>query len=192
MEPRLLPLLILVFTLVFAVITDIRSRRVPNLLVLFGWLCAIGWHGLGPQGHWSFDALQPGAVGVWAAIGSGVALLLLFLPFYALGFMGAGDVKLLSFVGCLFGAVRGHWQQLLGVSLTVLVAGGVLAIMRMLLLRKAGEVLANLKIIVMSLAVGGLGRSDNLFDPGKDTADRMPYALAIASGALIYATVSGW
>lgn len=192
MDPRLLPLLFLVCTLGIAVIVDIRSRRIPNLLVLAGWLVAIGWHLLGPPGRWSFDALQPGAVGILGAVGGGLVLLLLFLPFYALGFMGAGDVKLLSFVGCLFGGTLEHWKQLLGVALAVLIAGGVLAVVRMLILRKSGEVLTNLKIIALCFAVGGFSRSSALLDLGKDTADRMPYALAIASGAVFYAIAGAW
>lgn len=74
--------------LVVAAIIDGVQLRVPNWLtfplVLSGWAYAglcLGWTGLG-----------------WSLLGSVIGLLLL-LPAYAVGGMGAGDVKLLAGVG---------------------------------------------------------------------------------------------
>ena len=70
-------------------ITDVTSRRIPNKLTYLGMLVAIagrsalqGWHGLG-------SALAGGLVGGGA-----------FLVFFLIHAMGAGDVKLITAVGC--------------------------------------------------------------------------------------------
>src|SRR5215471_12693389 len=75
-----------------AVLTDLRSHRVPNLLNLAGLIAGLalqtytaGLHGLG-------DGLLGACVG-----------LACFAPLYLLKGMGAGDVKLLAAVGAVLG-----------------------------------------------------------------------------------------
>lgn len=190
-----LPFSILLIVCISAAISDLRSRRIPNPLVLAGVVAALIWHAVAQPGSWPFDPEQPGGVGFIGSLCAGSALLMAFLPLYALGFMGAGDVKLLAFVGCVYGASWGHWTHLPAVALAVLIAGGVLAIVRMSMLGKVGLVFANLKIIMFSIMVGGVSRSKGeFFDPATDTADRMPYAFAIGLGSVGYAALSalGW
>lgn len=177
-----------------AIASDIRSRRIPNTLILAGWAIALGWHVLGPAGHWSFDANQPGAVGPAGAVLAGAAMLLVFMPFYLLRIMGAGDVKLMSVVGMFFGATSVHWAQLAGVSLFVLAAGGLLALARMAVSRRAGAVAANLRLIFAGYSGRMLGLPAPAFDARLDSADRMPYALAIATGTCFYVVTkwAGW
>jgi len=74
--------------LVLAAVIDGWKLKVPNWLtfpmVIGGWVystAAFGWEGL-----------------AWSLVGTGVGLVLL-LPAYAIGGMGAGDVKLLAGVG---------------------------------------------------------------------------------------------
>lgn len=99
---------ILIAGLLYAVLTDLRSRRISNKLtypvMLLGLVANTvmgGWAGLG---HASLG---------WAA-GLGIML----LPFL-LGAMGAGDVKLLAAIG----AVKGP-QFVLVAALYACVAGG--------------------------------------------------------------------
>ena len=73
-------------------ITDVASRRIPNKLTYSGMLVAIagrfavqGWHGVG-------SAIAGGLVGGGA-----------FLVFFLIHAMGAGDVKLITAVGCFVG-----------------------------------------------------------------------------------------
>lgn len=177
-----------------AVAIDIRSRRIPNKLIVAGWVLALGWHLLGPAGRWTFDPAEPGAVGAVGALLAGAVLLLGFLPFYLLRIMGAGDVKLMSVVGMFFGATSSAWTQLVGVSLFVLAAGGALALARIAVSRRAGAVAANLRLIFAGYSGRMLGLPAPAFDPRVDSADRMPYAIAIATGTCLYLVTkwAGW
>jgi prepilin peptidase CpaA len=78
--------------LVEAAIIDARKLRVPNWLtyhLALGGLAFASW-----SGGWS---------GFLASIGGLTVGLLLLLPLYAIGGMGAGDVKLLAGIGAWFG-----------------------------------------------------------------------------------------
>ncbi len=77
---------------------DFRSRRIPNGLILAGWLLGIGlwlgYRGLRGLGVWLWGALLVGAAG---------------LVVWYLGGIGAGDVKLLSAMGGILSWKRGLW-----------------------------------------------------------------------------------
>jgi prepilin peptidase CpaA len=122
------------------------------------------------------------------------ALLAGFMPFYMLRIMGAGDVKLMSVVGAFFGASTGAWVQLIGVSLFVLATGGLLAVVRMLYSRSSTAVLGNLRLMFSGYTGRMLGMPAPTFDARTDSADRMPYAVAIAAGTILYlvAKWAGW
>lgn len=91
-ESNLLIVTALVTLLGIAVITDIESWRIPNKLVVIG--LAIGMLG---------NALF-GGVGALALAFAGACVgLLCLLPFYALGGMSAGDVKLMAMSGAFLG-----------------------------------------------------------------------------------------
>src|SRR5690242_1428893 len=101
----------LVVVMGLAAAVDLRSRRVPNVLVAMGMAAA-----LLPR----FAVGLP-AVGMGVA-GAGVGLLI-GLALFALGAMAGGDGKLLMVIGAFFGPV-----QLFGALLSIAVAGGILAI----------------------------------------------------------------
>ena len=82
------PVWVVTITLVIAAYIDGKKLKVPNLItypmILSCWVYSFaffGWEGLG-----------------WSLVGTVVGLALL-LPAYAIGGMGAGDVKLLAGVG---------------------------------------------------------------------------------------------
>lgn len=94
-----------------AAVLDVRFRRIPNLLTAGGLLLGLA---LGFA-----DGRVDGLLESVAGAGTG---LLLFLPLYALGVMGAGDVKLLASAGSFLGFPAIVWG-----ALCTAIAGGVLA-----------------------------------------------------------------
>ena len=97
--------------LALAVAADVRAHRIPNLLTLPALILAL--------------ALSPvlGATPGWtqAFAGAGLGFVLLLAP-YALGGMGAGDVKALMVVGAWLGP-----QALLASTAWALIVGALLA-----------------------------------------------------------------
>jgi prepilin peptidase CpaA len=105
------PLFVLSLGLGTAILTDIRTRRIPN------WLTA----GIAAAGFGI--AFGGGAVTpMQAALGMLVGLVLM-LPGHVIGATGAGDVKLMAAVGAVVGS-----GSILRVFLYTAVAGGLFAI----------------------------------------------------------------
>ncbi len=94
-------MLVLGGILAAAVVTDLRSQRIPNVLTYSAWLLFTGWH-----------LLQGGLDGLlFSLAGLGTGLGLMLIP-YIMGVMGAGDVKLMAAVGAALGAGAGLWAFL--------------------------------------------------------------------------------
>jgi prepilin peptidase CpaA len=150
-----------------ATITDLRSRRIPNWLVLpftvMGLVISTirhGWVGLGQS-----------LLGILAAAAvMGV--------FCFLGAMGMGDLKLCAAVGSWVGP-----SQLFVALVTTGLAGGVLA----LFWAVAGGFLFEVVRGTIDILIG-LGRSGLRPHPthflGNPMARKMPYAPAIAVGTI--------
>lgn len=167
----------LALSMVMVVESDVREHRIPNVVVLFVLLAGVAFNVLGPaNGREGLFSRFPGALGVGPALLGVLVGLALFLPMYLLRAMGAGDVKLLAALGAFAGPV-----EVISLALSVLIAGGVFAVLRMLWTRKSRLVLNNVK-----LALGGLAGGDRKFDPATQSADRMPYGLAFAGGLMLY------
>jgi prepilin peptidase CpaA len=149
---------VLIAALVWAVITDLRSRRIRNRLTYPA--MAIGLAANAATGGWS--GLSTSALGWLVALG------LMLLPF-AMGAMGAGDVKLLLAIGALKGP---HFVLLVAVYGGL--AGGLLALYY---LAKERRVASTLRYILYGWlwALRGSGPK----------AGAIPYAPAIAAGAII-------
>jgi len=153
---------------IMAAVTDLRARIVPNRLVAAGLLAGVALQAwtLGPFGAWR--ALLGAAVG-----------LAIFLPFYLLGGMGGGDVKLMAALGaCLgaAGAVRVALVASLFGAVFALAAAARHGALRRCLLR-TGRLLASW------LTRGPRPAQDLTLDaPG---AIAIPYAVAIAAGAVL-------
>ena len=92
--------------------TDLHSRRIPNWLT-FG----------ASAGALAFHYLTAGQDGVVHAMGGWVIGLVLFMPMFLLGGMGAGDVKLLAALGAWLGP---GYATLLAMYSSL--AGGVIAV----------------------------------------------------------------
>jgi prepilin peptidase CpaA len=91
---------------------DLRYRRIPNVLTLPAVAVALCLHGATHAGP-----------GLLLSLAGMLAAAALVLPGYALGFTGAGDVKLLAAVGALL-----TFPTALFAALLSLVLGGVLSL----------------------------------------------------------------
>ena len=151
-----------------ACVTDLRWRRIPNLMVLSG-LCA-GF----ALNAWAGGLLGLGRSFLGAALG-----LVLFLPFFALGGMGAGDVKLLAALGALLGPL-----DLLWVALTAALAGGLLALAAAAWQRR---LLATFRAVggLLSFWISGGLRPAYEWSLENPTTLKIPYALPLAVGAWV-------
>lgn len=166
-------LALLALGMLMAVEWDVREHRIPNILILFVLLAGVFAHAVGPEnGRGGIFNVFPGALGVGHALLGALAGLAIFLPLYLLRAMGAGDVKLMAALGAFVGT-----GEVIGLALCVLVAGGVLAVFRILLKRNARLVFTNVKLIFI-----GMGHGGARFDPATQSVDRMPYALSFATG----------
>jgi len=82
---------VIVAVISLSVFFDLTVRRIPNCLVVFGLFAGLGmnlYHGFDPLFH--------------SILGFLIGIAVLFLPF-ALGWMGAGDVKCFGVMGALLG-----------------------------------------------------------------------------------------
>jgi prepilin peptidase CpaA len=154
--------------LVVATFTDLRSRRIPNWLVLPFLVVGIGvsarlhgWHG---AVH-SFEGI---------ALGGG-----LFGILALMGGMGMGDVKLCAAIG----AWIGPGQLIVALVLTGIV-GGIMALCWAAVGGFLGELFKGAGNLLFDFKKRGL-KPDPEINLSNPLARKMPYAPAIAIGTLI-------
>lgn len=163
-----------------ALVTDVRQQRISNVLIVFALVAGVLVNLMGPQAGMrsaGLLTLAPGALGLKGALLGALAGLAVFLPIYALRAMGAGDVKLMAGIGSFIGPAA-----LLNLALCALLMGGVLAVARMLRKGNSRKVLGN----VGTMLLPPFSTTGQRFDPATQSANRMPYAPAIAAGLLAY------
>jgi prepilin peptidase CpaA len=152
----------LVVFLAAAVIEDLARRRISNVLTFSAALLALGLH-----------FIADGAGGVLNGFGGLAVGLGVFLPFFLLGGMGAGDVKAMAAAG----AFLAPWPSLLAAGLS-LVAG---AVFGLALLAWRGGLADTFRVWSLRLIVADRAARP---DMPAATAMHFPYALAIAAGTL--------
>lgn len=174
----LIPLVILLIVIAWQ---DIRSRRIPNKLVLIGVVSGIVLNGLLPEGSGFNNVMLPGGVGWLPALqGLGIGMAVL-LPLYLLRAMGAGDVKLMAMVGAFLGP-----GDTLGALLATFVAGGVMALIMALVTKRFGQLMQNIKLLLLGGMVKMSTGQAPLLDELPVSIGKLPYAVAIATGTLAY------
>lgn len=165
---RVVLIIALAVVIIPAVIFDIRSRRIPNLLSLAGIILGFGlnvfFHGLS-------GAADAGLGLLWAF---GISL-----PFWLMGWAGAGDVKLVSAVGAIVGA-----SLVLPVLAAIAIAGGAVALVYVIALRLQREPL----YIIMASSIFSEkpdGEPEKVDDAVVQLARKgIPYAIPVAIGSL--------
>jgi len=184
-----LALAILLGLLAAAVFADLRTRRIPNSLLLVGLLATTVINVMAVPGAEIFDGLD-GAIGFLPSMGGIAVGFAALFPLYALRAMGAGDVKLMMTIGAFLGPM-----QTFGVVVLTFAAGGVLAIAMALWQRSFRQLVLNLRFMLTTSAISAAGGTSAKFEPLQHTAGRMPYAVAIAAGTLLQLVLvrsGGW
>lgn len=146
-----------------AVVIDLRSRRIPNLLT-----AAMAATGLG------LAAAGISSVTILASFAGLVLGLALMLPGHALGATGAGDVKLMAAVGAIVGP-----GLVLPAFLFSCIAGGVLAVIVAINRRRFAETLAGTGRLIAAPAQASTEIR------GAGASRRFAYGPAIAAGSLL-------
>ena len=147
---------------------DLRTRRIPQVLTLGGAMAGFAFHLAG--GGWSGAA---SSVAGWAL---GIAI---FLAPFALGGLGAGDVKLLGALGAWLGPGDVIW-----LALYAGVAGGVLALVVSLATGYLSQALANVRLLITHWIVNGVGPLPELtLEHGR--GPRLAYAVPILAGTMV-------
>ena len=158
-------LVMLISLLICATCTDLAGRKIPNLIVVSGFLIGT-----------AFAALQGRHV-LLSSLGGCILGMAFLLPFYAARGMAAGDVKLMGMAGAFLGV-----QATVTAVVYVFAAGGALVIgwwaMRWLHRCGASAVVTRGRSCKASVLTAGV------FNPLACgiAPIRLPYAVAITAG----------
>ncbi len=161
---------IFVIFLIAAVSCDVSDHRIPNMITLFA-------AAVGVSSHLYLGGLQGASLSL-----GGFALGMIFLlPFYLLGGMGAGDVKMMGAIGAFVGP---HAALLaVGVALICGAAGGV----GLLLFSVLSSHRSSRSETARDARDGSVTAGNRVFRTvavNQTLKTRFPYALAIAAGGL--------
>ncbi|MGB9109693.1 MAG: prepilin peptidase [Telluria sp.] len=150
-----------------AAVNDLTTRLIPNRLLLAGLAAAL-----------LLDALsaEPGAALLSTLGGMGVGLAM-FLPFYVVRGMAAGDVKMMAVVGALSGP-----NDAMQIAVLTWCAGGVMALVLVLLRGRLRLALGNIGRLVYG-AISPAARAATT--TAAHSSGSLPYGVAIAVGTVM-------
>jgi prepilin peptidase CpaA len=154
--------------LLVACVTDVRWRRVPNWLVVV--LAVLGL----AFSTW-IDPWLPGLGRGFAGLALGFSI---WIVFYVVGGMGAGDVKLFAAAAAWLGPA-GAWRA----ALVAALLGGVLSVAALLAQRRLREGTERVAIAVSTMSMAPLGG----VTPAAERKRYLPYGIALSGGALLVA-----
>jgi prepilin peptidase CpaA len=146
---------------------DLRWRRIPNVLTFSTALAGLFYH----YTAGGSDGLISAGLGCLAGLA-------IFFPLFALGGLGAGDVKLLAAFGAWLGP-----EQTLVAAMAAAIVGAVGALVVVLVRRRLSPTLKNLQGLVTFWAVAGPRPHPGMTLATADSI-RLAYALPITAGAL--------
>jgi prepilin peptidase CpaA len=157
--------------LIVAAVIDGKALKVPNWItfpfIIAGWMYSLAFHG--------WDGLGYSLVGTVIGLG-------LLLPLYAIGGMGAGDVKLLAGVGAWI-----SWTDVTGAFCWSAIVGAIMAV-AMVLARNAWTKHSNQFWMIFNEIVT-IRNPDVLAGIAAERKSRMlllPYGIPICIGTILY------
>lgn len=150
-----------------ACVFDVRSRRIPNALTFGAAGAAL-----------VFASVTGGFSGLGWSLGGWALATAMWIPIYALGGMGAGDVKLMAAVGAWLGPGPVFFAALYSAS-----AGAVMAVGVAIAQGAVRQTYQNVQLLLMHWRVAGFAPHAQLT---LDTASspRLAYAVPIFAGTL--------
>ena len=173
-----MPVPIIVIVLAFTalcVVSDVRTRRIPNAISGPGMLCGI-----------VLNTAYLGSTGLIVSLaGLAVAIGVLILPF-AGGGIGGGDVKMMGAVG----AFLGPRLTLLGLAAGMILGGGIMVVH----LARQGRLREKLKATAAMFQVAAVTRSASPLrvSATEPAAVTLPYSVPLALGTLTAVGLSGF
>ncbi len=182
------PLLFICAAMVVAAVIDGWKLKVPNWLtfplVVSGWLLGL-LHNFGV-----LEATGTGGIGASLA-GTAVGFALLW-PVYAIGGMGAGDVKMQMGFGAWMGTYFGLWQGMATVFYAFAAAaiiGGIMAMAMITIRGRYRRNMANTREIVGDLFKTGVEEAADRAAKRKSRMHLLPYGIPLCLGFVGYLIV---
>ena len=162
--------LVVLVLVIAAAVTDLARRRIPNMLLLAGWVAVLPLLLL---------SVRPGAA-LLGALAGALCGLLVFLPLYLLRGMAAGDVKLMATVGLFVGP-----YETLQVAVVTCCVGGIMALAMIVSKRRVRTAMANVGDLLRPLWMRMQGMPASTEPMRQASVGSMPYGLAIAVATLL-------
>jgi prepilin peptidase CpaA len=146
---------------------DLHSRRIPNVLTFGGAVAAL-----------IVSALMGGLGAVESGVAGWAVAAALWLPIYALGGMGAGDVKLMAAIGAWLGPAT-----VIYAALYAAIAGAVFALGLAMARGCVRQTFTNVQLLLIHWRVAGFTPHPEL-NLATATSPRLAYAVPILVGTM--------
>jgi len=175
LAPAILAALLIVAAI--AAIWDLRTRRIPNWLVLAGLVAGFGLNGF----LYGLPGLATAAIGMLTGFG-------IYLLLHLLRAMGAGDVKFMAAVGSLVG-----WRDWFHIFFAAVIVGAIAGLIMAFAKGRLGRTLNNVGYIIWEIGhfrPPHVRRED--LDVKSEKALRLPHGASIAAGIFILAGWGWW
>lgn len=116
-------MVILIGVLIYTVYTDMRYYKISNLCILVGIIAGL-----------IMTLVSYSFAGAVSAVMQTAVIFAAFYPFYALGGLGAGDIKLFMVLGCFL-----QRERLIGCLFAAMLIAGVASVVKMLIFEESRQ-----------------------------------------------------
>jgi prepilin peptidase CpaA len=151
-----------------ACVFDVRTRRIPNALTLSAAVAGL-----------SFHIMTSGLAGAQTAAGGWLVGLLILLPYFVLGGMGGGDVKLVAALGAWLGPRETFW-----LAIYAGLAGGVIGVIVIVARGYAKQAIANVLSIFNHWFYVGIQPVPGM-TLESSASPRLAFAIPILAGTMV-------